>query len=70
MTPRGADEPVPANDITHRMIKPPDGRPFLLSAQCEAALLSSNRSRSFWGLVFFVIGEMTLLGLLHSCVGG
>jgi hypothetical protein len=70
MTPPGAEEPVPANDITHRLIKPPDGRPFLLSAHGEAALVWSNRSKSFWGLVFFVIGVMTLLGLLHSCVAG
>ena len=69
-SPRDADDPVVTNDITHRLVKPADGRPFLLSTHGEASLVSSNRTQAFWGLVFFVIGVMTLLSLLHSCFGG
>jgi hypothetical protein len=69
-TATSGDEPASANDITHRLTKPPDGRPFLLSAYGEAGLVSSSRSQSFWGLVFFVLGVMTLLALLHDWFGG
>jgi hypothetical protein len=64
-----ADVPVDG-DVTHSLKKPADGRPFLLSTHGEASLVSRNRSSSFWGLVFFVIGVITLLTLLHSCIGG
>jgi hypothetical protein len=67
---RNGEEAAPANDITHRLIKPPDGRPFLLSVHGEASLVSNSRWQSFLGLVFFVIGVMTVLGFLHSCAGG
>jgi hypothetical protein len=67
---KNGEEAAPVNDITHRLIKPPDGRPFLLSAHGEASLVSNSRSQSILGLVFFVIGVMTVLGFLHSCVGG
>jgi hypothetical protein len=59
-----------ASDISHRLVEPPDGRPFLLSRYGERSLIASNRKQSFWGLVFFVIGVCTLLSLLHSCVEG
>lgn len=57
-------------DVTHRLSKPLDGRPFLLTTRGEASLVSSHRKTAFWGLVVFVGGVITLLSLLHSCVGG
>jgi hypothetical protein len=63
------DDAAPRADVTHLMSKPPDGRPFLLSAHGEASVVSRSRSRSFWGLVFFLIGVVTLLSVLHGCLG-
>jgi hypothetical protein len=65
------EESVAANgsEITHRLTRPPDDRPFLLSVHGEESLVANSRKRSFWGLVFFVIGVITLLSLLHSCFG-
>jgi hypothetical protein len=68
--PSTPDEALIDSDISHRLVEPPDGRPFLLSRYGERSLISSNRKRSFWGLAFFVIGVCTLLSLLHSCVEG
>jgi hypothetical protein len=67
--PRSPDGPAVASDFTHRLIKPPDGRPFLLSTHGEASLVSSSRAQSFLGLVFFLIGVFTLLFLLRGCFG-
>ena len=58
------------SDITHRLHKPDDGRPFLLSIHGEQSVVRSSRKQSFWGMVFFVIGVITLLTLLKECVGG
>lgn len=69
-SPRSDGEQPVAPEITHRLVKPADGRPFLLSVYGEASLVSGSRKSSFWGLVFFVIGVITLLSLLHSCVEG
>ena len=61
---------APERGVTHRLVKPPDGRPFLLTTHGEARLVSRSRSQAFWGLVFFVLGVITLLSLLRSCVEG
>jgi hypothetical protein len=68
--PRSDADRRETREVTHRLVKPADGRPFLLSRQGEASLVSASRKHSFWGLVFFVIGVITLLSLLHSCVEG
>jgi hypothetical protein len=70
VAPQSGDKAADALEITHRLVKPADGRPFLLSTYGEANLVSNSRKSSFWGLVIFVFGVLTLLSLLHSCFGG
>jgi hypothetical protein len=58
-----------AADITHRMIKPPDARPFLVSKHGEASLSRRRFGNSFAGAIVFFLAAAYLLTALARCVG-
>ena len=58
-----------AASITHRMTKPRDSRPFLVSKHGEASLSRRRFGTSFFGAIMFFLAAAYLLTALARCVG-
>lgn len=58
-----------AADITHRMTRPRDSRPFLVSKHGEASLSRRRFGRSFFGAIVFFLAAAYLLTALARCAG-
>ena len=56
--------------ITHRLSRPGDGRPMLVSLRPEAALARAKLGQSRLGLALFLGGAFYILSQLRRCVTG
>jgi hypothetical protein len=62
-------EPIAADEITHMLNKPTDGRPLLVSKGDEQSLTKSKRWQSRLGLLMFIGGAIGVVWMLKDCVG-